>query len=390
MMKKVPLLLTSISLAVICCSCYAPGVSDADTAMVLEKSAAGKSRRAFAAREFDAPAAARANSADNSSQFKAEAGRSMAYVAHFSISVKLKKQAIADLKKLTESLGGYILHSDSSGDITAKVPVKNADNFLKSAEKHGEIFKISINAEDLTDTITDINVRLENLKKFRERLTALLAKTGKVEEILKIERELNRITTDMERLTANLQNNRNRVDFVTFSITVIEERGALPGSAPAAIDNFPFLKKLTTGMGGNCGEPLFDLEIPENFVTTEHGKYVSFDLYSATTADDCTLRMWEHKVPDAGTLEFWQQMVCRALAVYHSYTNIKTEAAKINGENAVKITAETLTASGMQNYMAFITVKENLFSKKLRIIEFAGPEKAFSKNVSAVTEKLCR
>ena len=144
MMKNVPLLLTSISLAVICCSCYDPNLYTADTA-VRETSAAGSARRsrakAFAAREVPAPAAARANSADNSSHFKAEAGRSMAYVADFSISVKLKKQAFADLKKLTESLGGYILHSDSSGDITAKVPVKNADNFLKSAEKYGKIFK---------------------------------------------------------------------------------------------------------------------------------------------------------------------------------------------------------------------------------------------------------
>ena len=155
--------MTSITLAITCCSCYDPGLYTENAAIVSKKSAAGSARRAFAARELDAPAAARANAADNSSHFKAEAGRSMAYVAYFSISVKLKKQAFADLKKLTESLNGYILYSDSSGDITAKVPVKNADNFLKSAEKHGKIFKISINAEDLTDTITVINVRLENL-----------------------------------------------------------------------------------------------------------------------------------------------------------------------------------------------------------------------------------
>lgn len=345
-----------------------------------------------AARSYDmksAPDASTAGPESNASYFRAEKGRLMAYTAGFTLQVKLASAAHNEVKKLAESLGGYLV-SSRNNNMEIKIPVKKADEFLKSIKKSGSIRDFHIDAEDLTDTITDLNVRLDNLKKFRTRLTELLTRTNKVEEILKIERELNRITTEMERLTAQLQNNRNRVDFVTFDIRLLEQHGALPGGNPAAVNNFEFLRNFAADdiIASDDDEPLFDLPIPEGFVTTANngGRIISDDVFAATSADDCIFRTWETAIPAESTLKFWEQLVCRALTLNHGYGNLKAEAVRFNGAEAVKITADVLTDSGVLKYMTVISVKRHkLCSDKLQIVEFFGPEKAFDKNLKAVT-----
>ena len=325
----------------------------------------------------------------NGSFFQAEAGRQVAYTAGFTLQVKLASAAHSEVKKLAESLGGHLV-SSRNNNMKIKIPVKKADQFLNTVKKSGKVRDFYVDSEDLTDTITDLNVRLDNLKKFRTRLTELLAKTQKVEEILKIEREINRITTEMERLTAQLQNNRDRVSFVTFTVRLLEQHGALPGGNPAAVNNFEFLRNFAADdiIASDDDEPLFDLPIPEGFVTTANngGRIISDDVFAATSADDCIFRTWETAIPAESTLKFWEQLVCRALTLNHGYCNLKAEAVQFNGAEAVKITADVLTDSGVLKYMTVISVKRHkLCSDKLQIVEFFGPEKAFDKNLKAVT-----
>ena len=312
----------------------------------------------------------------------------MAYTAGFTLTVKKQSQGLDDLKMLAEKLGGYLV-SSARGNMKIKVPVKKADEFLKTAGNYGKLSDFRISAEDLTDTITDLQVRLDNLRKLRTRLTELLAKAKNVDEMLKVERELNRVTTEIERMDAQLQNNKNRVDFVTFDIAVIEEHGAIPVGAPQAIDYFKFLEKLSTFCGGTEDEALFDLPTPDDFVCISTGKI--YRGFSATTSDDCVFRTWETEIPDDGTLKFWESMISRALSTLHKYNNIKCEPITFDGKEAVKITAEQTNTRGIQYYWAVIRIKRNcLGSDELQIIEFFGPQKAFEKHEKAVTSAILK
>jgi hypothetical protein len=321
---------------------------------------------------------------ESDSYFQQDSSRMMAYTAGFTLTVKQQNKALDDLKELAESFGGYLI-SRSRGILEVKIPVGRADDFMKKSGDHGKMSDLRISAEDLTDTITDLDVRLENLRKLRTRLTELLGKAKNVDEMIKVERELNRITTEIERLTAQLQNNKNRVDTVTFTISVIEERGAFPGGTPLAISKFRFLQKLVSTDGGDEDEPLFDIGLPEGFAGMTEGS-VDADTFAATSGDDCIFRTWERDIPDDSTLEFWEKMVCRALEYYDNATDIKTFPAVQGGRKAVKITARMMTARGLQKYMAVIAVERGtLCSDSLQIVEFFGPSEAFGKHEKAVS-----
>lgn len=304
-----------------------------------------------------------------------QSSRQMAYTAGFTVVVKEQKKALEELKILCEKLGGYLV-SSARGNMKMKVPVQKADEFIKSAGNVGKVSDFRISAEDLTDTITDLAVRLDNLRKLRTRLTELLNKTQKVEEILKVEKELNRVTTEIERIDAQLQNNRNRVAFVTFDVAVIVEHGAMPDGTPEAVKRFAFLKKLVSGNPGDEDEPLFDLAVPGVLVPVTGGN--SGSGFSATTSDDCLLRTWEVEVPEESKLEFWRDLYCKALKSLYGFDQVKVFPAKFNGLEAFRITAERTTAKGIEHYFAVISVKR-CWNDHLQIVEFFGPSTAFAK-----------
>ena len=109
--------------------------------------------------------------------------RMMAYTSGFTITVKDDKKAMDELKTLAEKLGGYLVSRNESS-MNLKVPAAKADEFLKGSAKSGEISKFRVDARDLTDVIVDLEMRLDNLRKFRIRLTELLGKAQKVDEML--------------------------------------------------------------------------------------------------------------------------------------------------------------------------------------------------------------
>lgn len=325
--------------------------------------------------------------AGKSSFFQQNNSRMMAYTSGFTLTVKKRDAALDEVKKLAESLGGYLV-SSARGNMKLKVPVTKADEFLKLSGNHGKMSDFRISAEDLTDTITDLGVRLDNLRKLRTRLTELLSKTKSVDEMLKVERELNRITTEIERIDAQLQNNKKRVAFVTFDVAVIEEHGAVPGGTPQAVSYFAFFKNFAAAQGGKEDEPLFNTLLPENFVAVTR-EYNPADGFTATTSDDCVLRTWNAELPDNTTLKFWQDMSVRALSSLHKFSDIKCFQVKFNGEDAVKITAQRTTSNGIQSYLAIISIDHGILcSDKLQIVEFFGPESAFKKYASSVSKAL--
>ncbi len=371
-MKRIVSAVAVFSLLVGCTS--VTDNTDSDTRV--SYSAAGKRKSPAGTAVFQADRTA-------NTAFFQKSDRQMAYSATLTLQVKQRDVALDKIKTLAESLGGYVV-SRNPDKMNVKIPVAQADGFLKKLGSIGTTGNFKYTAEDLTDTITDINVRLDNLKKLRNRLTALLEKSRQVEDILKIEKELNRVTTEIERLTASLQNNRNRVDFVDFSVSVVEEHGVMPGGMPQAVERFSFLRKLASTVSGSEDKPLFDLPLPDGMVTVKGG---AGDVFTATTSDDCLLRMWETDVPEDSTPEFWETMLCRALKFYNGFETVKSYPAVWNGKPAVRIEAQIMTGSGMRSYLMVVRLKKGCFADTLQIVEFSGPAAAFKlheKNILAL------
>jgi hypothetical protein len=129
---------------------------------------------------------------------------------------------------LVENYNGYIANSrnwlNQNQQIfywfEVKVPAKNFNKILEelSDSKYGQLISRSISSQDVTDEYMDLNIRLKNLSAQEERYRQLLNKAIEVEEILKIENELNRIRTDIERLQGWQKRLNQQINYSTITI----------------------------------------------------------------------------------------------------------------------------------------------------------------------------
>jgi uncharacterized protein YceK len=120
----------------------------------------------------------------------------------------------------------YYSGSDShkEGYITVRIPESAYPSFLDEVEGLGEVTRKSVNAQDVTEEYIDVNARLDNLKRQETRLQEILDMTGTVEEVLSVEKELERVRGEIESLTGRLNYLEDRIEYSTINIRVTEPR----------------------------------------------------------------------------------------------------------------------------------------------------------------------
>ena len=95
---------------------------------------------------------------------------------------------------------------------------------------------MNTSVEDVGEEFVDINARVANAKRLEERLVNLLAtRTGKLEDVLAVERELARVREEIERSEGRIRYLKTRAAISTLSVTVHEPMpilGQNPGDNP--------------------------------------------------------------------------------------------------------------------------------------------------------------
>ena len=108
--------------------------------------------------------------------------------------------------------------------MTIRVPRAHFDEALKKVEASGDVVHREISAQDVTDEFVDLEARLRNARAMRDRLQQLLLKAV-VKEALEIERDLGRITGDIEAMEGKLKLLRDRIGYSTITVS-FQARGA--------------------------------------------------------------------------------------------------------------------------------------------------------------------
>lgn len=147
--------------------------------------------------------------------------------ANISLDVDDIKKVENNLEKIIKQYEAIIHNSNISQDgrfySYIKVPQKNLYLFLQEVEKIGKLTSKSIQKSDISNYFVNTEAKLKNLKLFKIKMSNLLSKSNKIEDILKIERELNRIQIDIDRIEAMYNNQQNRVDYSPVNISFKEE-----------------------------------------------------------------------------------------------------------------------------------------------------------------------
>jgi len=144
--------------------------------------------------------------------------------AWIDLQVKDKRDfdpTIESLTKLVEGMNGYV-QSESSHGMTAMVPTERLDEALAEIAKFGKITHRNISVVDATANYVDMQIRIENLKKMRVRLTELVNQSTSVAEVLEVERELSRVTSELERLEGQMRVLGRQTTYATINVSLKE------------------------------------------------------------------------------------------------------------------------------------------------------------------------
>lgn len=125
---------------------------------------------------------------------------------------------VGTLSRLVESHQGYLAHEHQSG-ATVRVPAAELDAFLEALiAGQGELLERRVEVLDVTRSYVDLESRLSSAKKTRARLEALLERAQDVEDVLSIEKELGRITAEVEAMEAQLRTLSQEVALATVEV----------------------------------------------------------------------------------------------------------------------------------------------------------------------------
>jgi Domain of unknown function (DUF4349) len=162
------------------------------------------------------------------------------------IGVANHEEAVRRAQAVAGELGGYAQEAATS-QVVLRVPADRFDEALVRLSALGIVSDRKVQARDVTDAYADLQLRLKTKRATLERLQALLGRAEKVEDLLKIEKELERLTVDVERLEGALRLMAHRVSMSKIAVEFIESTQAASREWTPELP-FPWLQAL--GLGG--------------------------------------------------------------------------------------------------------------------------------------------
>lgn len=177
-----------------------------------------------------------------SNQLRASAPQLIAYEASLSLEVKDFDAAKKKVESVVQESGGYVAEASSGetpgqarfADYTLRVPSEELSAVMDALRVLGRVKSENLTSEEVTDQVVDLDARLRNARAAEERLVALLKeRTGKVRDVLEVEREIASTRGDIERMEARRQYLMGRVTLSTLNVTLVEDFKAQLQPAPS-------------------------------------------------------------------------------------------------------------------------------------------------------------
>lgn len=171
----------------------------------------------------------------------AAVARKIIYNARLSLSVDNFDAAASKIQKLVKDFGGFVADSGQNGSAgtnrtgtwTIRVPVENFESLIAGLVKVGDLQEKTTKSDDVTRQFYDMEARIANKKVEESRLVKLLQEeTGKLKDILDVEREISRVREEVERMQSQVRQWASLSSLSTITLTVNEYREYKPAQAP--------------------------------------------------------------------------------------------------------------------------------------------------------------
>jgi hypothetical protein len=160
-----------------------------------------------------------------------EAARLIVRTGQASIEVDSLEPAMAELRRIAQRAGGFVADASvQSGrnqlrqaTLQLKVPSIRFDELTEGLQPIGHLEYVNVGAEDVSEEFVDLSARAANGHRLEERLVELLrTRTGKLQDVLSVERELARVREEIERMEGRLRFLKSSAQLSTLSVSLHE------------------------------------------------------------------------------------------------------------------------------------------------------------------------
>jgi hypothetical protein len=159
-------------------------------------------------------------------------GPMIVQTASLGIVAKHYDEASDAMGRLVRARGGYVEKLDAKAQTGSartlsaalRIPVKQLDGMLADLRGLGRVDQESQSNEEVSAEYVDLQARLRSAQATERRLIELLAtRTGKLEDVLEVERELARVRGEIEAMQGQSNLLLHRVSYATVEVDLSEE-----------------------------------------------------------------------------------------------------------------------------------------------------------------------
>ena len=148
-----------------------------------------------------------------------------------SLQVDSLEIGIARVREVARRINAVIANTSMEGgkdqtraaSLELRIPSARFDEAVNGLSPIGKVESLSVTVQDVGEEYVDVAARVANARRLEQRLVELLAhRTGKLADVLSVERELARVREQIERYEGRLRYLRNGASVSTLSVSIHE------------------------------------------------------------------------------------------------------------------------------------------------------------------------
>jgi uncharacterized protein DUF4349 len=147
------------------------------------------------------------------------------------VEVDSLQVGIARVRRLAQASGALVANTvvqtgreqQRSASLELRIPSDRFDSVVNGLAPIGTVESVNISAQDVGEEFVDLTARVANARRLEARLIELLAnRTGRLNDVLTVERELARVREQIERYEGRLRYLQSRVSVSSLTVVVHE------------------------------------------------------------------------------------------------------------------------------------------------------------------------
>ena len=170
--------------------------------------------------------------------------RKLIQSGEITIQVRQYERFLEALQKRIGVIDGYMSNVQSqrngsavsSASLTLRIPPKQLQGVVSWMREQGVIIAEKIQTEDISEQYYDLKARLENARRFENRLLEMLkSETGKLPDLILVEEKINQIREQIEQMEGKLRYYDALTSLATLSVQIQVESVYIPPQEPTFV-----------------------------------------------------------------------------------------------------------------------------------------------------------